>query len=84
MAASESALLGPSEASVISSTNPMPETRGRSQRESFEFRKLDFSRWPWLTVMSICSSCSLEKPISQEGCCLGVWSDCCQTLLVIN
>ena len=44
-----------SEASVISSANPIPlkQEEEARQRESFEFRKLDFSRWPRLTVMSI-------------------------------
>ena len=44
---------GTSEASVISSANPMPLKQEEEARESFEFRKLDFSRWLWLTVRSI-------------------------------
>ena len=46
---------GTSDAAVISSANPIPlkQEEEARKRESFEFRKLDFSRWPRLTVMSI-------------------------------
>lgn len=46
---------GSSEASVISSASPIPlkQEEDARKRESFEFRKLDFSRWPRLTVVSI-------------------------------